>query len=144
MDDGIRHPVDSDKNDLDLIKDITANSTSRLGVKWLENVKNHGMVIINDYEALGHAPRPNIAKNGVQVERLIEKPYWDEGGWAMTGIYYILESRRLFRGLNKLVKTGRMLNREYQLIHALQMMIDVETPFMTYYHDWIDCDKKRK
>ena len=37
-------------------------------------------------------PRPNAPRSDVQVERLIEKPYWDEGGLAMTGIYFIRES----------------------------------------------------
>lgn len=128
----------------DLIQDITAQSVSQIGVQWCGNVKNYGMAIVEDYIALGHAPRPHIAKSGVRVERLIEKPYWDEGGLALTGIYYVRESRRLFRCLNKLVKTGRILNGEYQFTHALQMMIDAGTEFQTYYHEWIDCDSKRK
>ena len=102
------------------------------------------MAIVEDYIASGHAPRPNAPKSGVRVERLVEKPYWDDGGLALTGIYYVRESRRLFRCLNKLVKTGRQLGGEFQFTHALQMMIDAGTPFMTYYHDWIDCDNKRK
>ena len=63
---------------------------------------------------------------------------------AMTGIYYVRESRRLFRCLNKLVKMGRQLDGEYQFTHALQMMIDQGTPFQTYYHDWVDCEEARK
>lgn len=128
----------------DLIQDITAQSVSQIGVQWCGNVKDYGMAIVEDYIALGHAPRPHIAKSGVRVEQLIEKPYWDEGGLALTGIYYVRESRRLFRCLNKLVKTGRILNGEYQFTHALQLMIDAGTPFMTCYHNWIDCDEKRK
>lgn len=128
----------------DLIQDITAQSVSQIGVQWCENVKNYGMVIAEDYVALGHAPRPNIAKSGVRVERLIEKPYWDEGGLAITGIYYVRESRRLFRCLNRLVNSGRCLGGEYQFTHALQMMVDAGTPFQTYYHEWIDCGQARK
>ena len=128
----------------DLIEDITAQSVSQIGVQWRGNVRNYGMAIVKDYVALGHAPRPNVPRSGVQVERLVEKPYWDEGGLAMTGIYYIRESRRLFRCLNRLVKTGRQLGGEYQFTHALQMMIDVGTPFETCYHDWIDCGTRRK
>ena len=156
-DDGVRHPVNpklvnpasssrcigdlSGKNRINLIKDITANSTSTIGVQWRGNVKNYGMALVKDYAAPGHVPRPNIPKSGVSIERLVEKPYWDEGGLALTGIYFIRESRRLFRCLNKLVKTGRVLGGEYQLTHALQMMIDAGTPFRTYYHEWIDCGK---
>ena len=102
------------------------------------------MAIVEDYIAPGHAPRPNAPKSGVRVERLVEKPYWDDGGLALTGIYYVRESRRLFRCLNKLVKTGRQLGGEFQFTHALQMMIDAGTPFQTYYHDWVDCEEARK
>ena len=62
----------------------------------------------------------------------------------MTGIYFVRESRRLFQCLNKLLKTGGKLGGEYQLTHALQMMIDAGTPFQTYYHKWIDCGGKKK
>ena len=72
------------------------------------------------------------------VERLVEKPCWDDGGLAITWIYYVRESRRLFCCLNKLVKTGRRLGGEFQFTHALQMMIDAGTPFKTHYHDWED------
>ena len=128
----------------DLIGDITVQSVSQIGVQWRGNVRNYGMALVEDYIAPGHAPRPNAPRSGVRVERLVEKPYRDEGGLAMTGVYYVRESRRLFRCLNKLVKTGRQLGGEYQFTHALQMMIDVGTPFMTYYHDWVDCGEKRK
>ena len=138
-DDGVRNPANPKKNSIDLVKDITANSTSTIGVKWLGSVRNHGMAIVEDYIAPGHAPRPNAPKSGVRVERLVEKPYWDDGGLALTGIYYVRESRRLFRCLNKLVKMGRQLGGEYQFTHALQLMIDAGTPFVTYYHDWVDC-----
>ena len=140
-DDGLRNPANPDKDSTDLIRDITGNSTSTLGVQWRGNVREYGMALVKDYTALGHAPRPNAPRSGVQVERLVEKPYWDEGGLAITGIYYIRESRRLFRCLNKLVKTGRQLGGQYQLTHALQMMIDAGTPFTTHYHDWVDYGK---
>lgn len=122
-----------------LIGDITANSISTIGVQWRGNVRNYGMAIVEDYKQSGHAPRPNAPRSGVRVERLVEKPYWDDGGLALTGIYYIRESRRLFGCLNKLVKTGRVLGGEYQFTHALQMMIDAGTPFVTHYHEWKDC-----
>ena len=145
----------------DLIGDITVQSVSQIGVQWRGNVRNYGMALVEDYIAPGHAPRPNAPRSRVGVERLVEKPTpltrgedkrerlplsfpsyqrgWDEGGLAMTGVYYVRESRRLFRCLNKLVKTGRQLGGEFQFTHALQMMIDVGTPFQTYYHDWVDC-----
>ena len=126
-----------------LIKDITGNPTSTLGVQWRGNVRNYGMAIVEDYVALGHAPRPHIAKSGVRVERLVEKPYWDEGGLALTGIYYIRESRRLFRCLNKVVRSGRVVNGEYQLTTALQLMIDADLQFETLYHSWTDCGKAK-
>ena len=145
-DDAVNTHINPEK---DLIKDITAQSVSQIGVQWRGNVKNYGMAIVEDYIAPGHAPRPNSpsdksrpGSSGVRVERLVEKPYWDEGGLAMTGIYYVRESRRLFRCLNKLVKMGRQLGGEYQFTHALQMMIDAGTPFQTYYHDWVDCGKR--
>ena len=140
-DDAVNTHINPEK---DLIEDITAQSVSQIGVQWRGNVKNYGMAIVEDYIAPGHAPRPNAPRSGVRVERLVEKPYWDEGGLALTGIYYVRESRRMFRCLNKLVKMGRQLGGEYQFTHALQMMIDAGTPFQTYYHDWVDCGKTGK
>ena len=144
-DDGVRNPADPDKPSFDLIREMVGSSTSTLGVQWRGDVKNHGMVIVEDYKQMGHAPRPNSpsdtsrpGRSGVRVERLIEKPYWDEGGLVMTGLYYVRESRRLFRCLHKLVKSGRCLGGEFQFTHALQMMLDQGTPFRTHYHEWVD------
>ena len=182
-DDGVRNPADPDKPSFDLIREMVGSSTSTLGVKWVGNVRQHGMVIVRENgEArrrgsegarktlgAGHLPRPNSpsekarergsegtwGRGGVEasktthtlaptqtqplVERLIEKPYWDEGGLVMTGLYYVRESRRLFRCLNKLVKSRRCLGGEFQFTHALQMMIDAGTEFKTHYHEWEDC-----
>ena len=154
-DDGVRNPADPDKPSFDLIREMTGGSTSMLGVKWVGNVRQHGMVVTGEVwerrsegarEKPEHLPRPNSpaekakpGRNGVRVERLIEKPYWDEGGLVLTGLYYVRESRRLFRCLNKVVKTGRCLGGEYQLTHALQLMIDAGTEFRTHYHSWVDC-----
>ena len=140
-DDAVNTPVNPDQTQVEMIQGIVAQSTSTLGVQWRGNVKNYGMAIVSYPE--GHTPRPNSTSPG-RVERLVEKPYWDEGGLAMTGIYYVRESRRLFRCLNKLVQTGRCLGGEYQFTHALQMMIDAGTAFRTHYHEWVDCDNKRK
>ena len=142
-DDGVRNPADRDKPSFDLIREMVGSSTSTLGVKWVGNVRQHGMVISgespdsrdarwNRHGKVGrweseqkpnHLPRCN-SPSRVRVERLIEKPYWDEGGFVLTGLYFVRESRRLFRCLNKLVKSGRCLGGEFQLTHALQMMID--------------------
>ena len=142
------------ENEKNLIASITASDVSQVGVQWRGNVRNYGMVIVGESpdssgcseRRVGHIPRVNSPAEAEQVEvaRLIEKPYWDEGGLCMTGIYYIRESRRLFRCLNKLVKMGRCLGGEYQFTHALQMMIDAGTPFQTHYHDWVDCGKTGK
>ena len=147
-DDGVRNPADPDKPSFDLIREMTGSATSTLGVKWVGNVRQHGMVICGENrktgkrenEKAGHLPRPNSPAQ-VEVERLIEKPYWDEGGFVLTGLYYVRESWRLFRNLNKLVKSGRCLGGEFQLTHALQMMLDQGTPFVTHYHEWVDCGK---
>ena len=153
-DDAVTIPANPDKTKVEMIQEITADSTSTIGVQWRGNVRNYGMVIHRvsaaateqDSEGAGktnshtHRFAPPHAQRF--VDRFVEKPYWDEGGLALTGLYYIRESRRLFRCLNKLVKSGRCLGGEFQFTHALQMMIDAGTPFMTYYHDWVDCGKK--
>ena len=131
-----RHCVDG----MSLINAITSKKESQIGVQWRGNVKNYGMAIVSYPE--GHLPRTNSPTPG-RVERLVEKPYWDEGGLAMTGIYYIRESRRLFRCLNKVVKSGRVVNGEYQLTTALQLMIDADLKFETLYHSWTDCGKAK-
>ncbi len=132
-----RHCVEG----MSLVGAITSKKESQIGVQWRGNVKNYGMAIVSYPE--GHLPRTNSPTPG-RVERLVEKPYWDEGGLAMTGIYYIRESRRLFRCLNRLVNSGRCLGGEYQFTHALQMMIDGGTPFQTCYHEWVDCGQAGK
>lgn len=132
-----RHCVEG----MSLIGAITSKKESQIGVQWRGNVKNYGMAIVSYPE--GHLPRTNSPTPG-RVERLVEKPYWDEGGLAMTGIYYIRESRRLFRCLNRLVNSGRCLGGEYQFTHALQMLVDQGVPFQTYYHEWIDCGNTEK
>ena len=149
-DDGVRNPADRDKPSFDLIREMVGSSTSTLGVKWVGNVREHGMVISGESGKVGrgeseqkpnHLPRCN-SPSCVRVERLIEKPYWDEGGFVLTGLYYVRESRRLFRCLNKLVRSGRCLGGEFQLTHALQMMLDQGTPFRTHYHEWVDAGRR--
>ena len=148
-DDGIRCDVVPAGTKEGLIEKITASEKSTLGVQWRGNVREHGMVIVEGARERGvegarkkpdHLPRPN-SPAGVQVERLVEKPYWDEGGLVMTGIYFVRESRRLFRCLRKLIQQERTLGGEYQFTHALQMMIDQGTPFRTHYHEWVDCGR---
>lgn len=140
-DDGIRSPSNPHKAPADLIKTLVSHDKSALGVQWRGNVRDHGMVVLGMPDGVGYATRPNSPRP-VTVERLVEKPYWDEGGLCMTGLYFVRESRRLFRNLNKLVKAKRVLNGEHQLTHALQMMIDAGTPFTTYYHEWTDVGSK--
>ena len=135
-----------------LIKQITSKETSTLGTQWRENVRDYGMVVVGESEEAGkrwseetrekpeHLPRPNSPVT-LEVKRLIEKPYWDKGGLCMTGIYFIRESRRLFRCLKALVKRGIRLGGEYEFTYALQMMVDQGTPFKTCYHDWEDAGK---
>ena len=147
-DDAVNTHPDPDKN---LVTEIAASEVSQIGVSWRGNVKNYGMVIVrsdDNGDGIGSREASENQRNQETVLRFIEKPYWDQGGLAITGIYYIRESRRLFRCLNKLIQTQRTLNGEYQFTHALQMMIDGGlsrfdrgTPFRTYYHDWVDCGK---
>ena len=132
-----RHCVEG----MSLIGAITSKKESQIGVQWRGNVKNYGMAIVSYPE--GYLPRTNSPTPG-RVERLVEKPYWDEGGLAMTGVYYIRESRRLFRCLNKLVNSGQCLGGEYQFTHALQLMIDGGTELQTHYHEWVDCGNTGK
>ena len=132
-----RHCVEG----MSLVSAITSKKESQIGVQWRGSVKNYGMAIVSYPD--GAMPRTNSPTPG-RVERLVEKPNWDEGGLALTGIYFIRESRRLFRCLDKLIKTGRCLGGEYQFTHALQLMMDQGTPFQTYYHEWVDCGQTRK
>ena len=153
-DDAVNTPVNPEQTQVEMIQGIVAKSTSTLGVQWRGNVRNYGMVIVGESEEAREQGGEGVGKANSDtrrfasthtqrfVERLVEKPYWDEGGLALTGLYYIRESRRLFRCLNKLVKSGRCLGGEFQFTHALQMMIDAGTPFETYYHDWVDCGQK--
>ena len=54
-DDGVRNPADRDKPSFDLIREMVGSSTSTLGVKWVGNVRQHGMVISGESEGSGEA-----------------------------------------------------------------------------------------
>ena len=47
-DDGVRNPADLDKPSFDLIREMVGSSISTLGVKWVGNVRQHGMVIVRE------------------------------------------------------------------------------------------------
>lgn len=147
-DDAINSPVIPAQPRTKLIKDITKAKTSTLGVQWRGNVRDYGMVVLEEARtAVRNSEKPNhlprVNSPALQIARLVEKPYWDEGGLALTGIYFIRESRRLFRCLTQLVRSGRCLGAEYQFTHALQMMIDQGTEFRTRYHEWVDAGRKQ-
>ena len=80
-DDGVRNPANPDKPSFDLIREMVGSSTSTLGVKWVGNVRQHGMVIVREGREArrrgsegarktlgpGHLPRPNSPSEKVPI-----------------------------------------------------------------------------
>ena len=50
-DDAVTTPVNPDKTKVEMIREITADSTSTIGVQWRGNVRNYGMVITEGDES---------------------------------------------------------------------------------------------
>lgn len=122
-DDAIISPHNGHPNRSRLIQSITRDKDSRLGTCYKSDVKNYGVAITE----------------GDVVKSVLEKPDWLRDGLALTGMYYITNSRLMFRYLKRLCKTpNAKFKGEYQFTDVLQMMIDKGEHFWSYEQQWID------
>ncbi len=81
-------------------------------------------------------------ENG-RIVNMEEKPAQPKGNLALIGLYYIRESARLRRELEKITESGQLTRGEIQLTDALQAMIRQGTKFVPHeVQGWYDCGKK--
>lgn len=105
---------------------LVRSKSNALGVKEVSNPKRFGVCEVS----------------GGYITRLVEKPVDPPSNLALVGLYYFLDSKRLFEALRKEIEGGIMNHGEYQLTDALQIMIDKGDKFVPYFIDeWFDCGK---
>lgn len=116
--------------DVDLRK-LTENSKSVIAVKKVEDPRRFGVVEKNS--------------SGL-ITRFIEKPASKEvspSNDAITGIYYLKNSDKLFEALEHVIQNEITVKGEYQLTDALEYMLSTQKEEMTTYDivGWLDCGK---
>jgi len=113
--------------DVDLGKAVDSEYNS-LGVKYVEDPSRFGVALLDD--------------DG-KITKLVEKPSTLISNLALVGIYYIKDSDKLTKALNKLIDEDIKTRGEYQLTDALQLMIDAGSAFNTFnVAGWYDCGKR--
>ena len=144
-DDAIISPMFEPKDDrLGMVQHMAGKQDSQIGVQWRDNAENYGVVITDNNELTdklykGYGIRANLQGN--RITHLLEKNPTINSGLAITGQYFIRESRLLFKCLEQLVERKRKYEGEYQFTHALQMMVQDDVVFRTYPQEWIDIGK---
>jgi len=115
--------------DVDL-KKMTKTGNSVIGVKVVEDPRRFGVVEKN--------------KNGF-ITRFVEKPAnakVSSSNEAIVGLYYLKNSKSLFKSLEYIMENNIKGKGEFQLTDALENMINNEEKMKTYYIDgWLDCGK---
>ncbi|MRS05789.1 nucleotidyl transferase, partial [bacterium] len=108
------------------LHDVFSKKLSSLGVKTVEDPSRFGVA---------------VCENG-RIKKLIEKPQTLISNLALTGLYYIRNSKLLIESLDELFEKDIRTRGEYQLTDALQLMIEKGEEFSTFQVDgWYDCGK---
>lgn len=116
--------------DVDL-KKLVDNSKSVIAVKEVEDPRRFGVV--------------ETDANRI-ITRFVEKPASKEvspSNEAITGIYYLKNSDKLFDAIEHVIKNEITVKGEYQLTDALEYMLSSQKEEMTIYpiEGWLDCGK---
>ena len=144
-DDAIISPMFEPKDDrLGMVQHMAGKQDSQIGVQWRDNAENYGVVITDNNELTdklykGYGIRANLQGN--RITHLLEKNPTINSGLAITGQYFIRESRLLFKCLEQMVGRKQKYKGEYQFTYALQMMVQDDVVFRTYPQEWIDIGK---
>lgn len=106
------------------LKKIIHNGKNIIGIHRVENPSKYGIV--------------ELEKD--RIISLVEKPEKPRSDLAMTGFYYINETRALRSALENLIIKGIKTRGEYQLTDALQAMNESGSEFFAVKIDgWFDC-----
>jgi len=116
--------------DVDL-KKLVDNSKSVIAVKEVEDPRRFGVVETDENRI---------------ITKFVEKPASKEvspSNEAITGIYYLKNSDKLFDAIEHVIKNEITVKGEYQLTDALEFMLSSQKEEMTIYpiEGWLDCGK---
>ena len=111
----------ADHNDLD-------TPDASIGVRAVEKPQHYGVAELADES---------------RVERLVEKPENPNSNYAISGVYVVEDSEKLFDALTYLVENNvRGAGGEYQLTDALQWMIEEDAQVNVFeVENWFDCGR---
>lgn len=108
------------------LEPVLQSSTSTLGVKEVDDPRRFGVAVTE----------------GGRITRLVEKPDEPVSNLAIVGLYYLLQSKKLFETLDYLIARNIKTKGEFQLTDALEMLIKDGEPFTTFeVSGWYDCGK---
>ncbi len=81
--------------------------------------------------------------DGDRVVKVIEKPERIDSNIALTGLYYIKDSKALFDSIDYIIEHDIKTKNEYQITDAIEHMIETGTYFTIFNLDgWFDCGEK--
>ncbi len=96
-----------------------------IGVKAVDSPEHYGIV----YQGANRI-----------IEKLVEKPKGSTSNLGIAGVYFIEDSRGLFKALGHMVDSGR--RGEIQLTDALQRAVEEGSVYKTFEVDsWYDCGR---
>lgn len=110
------------------LEEVVNRKENALGVCEVENPSRFGVAVLD--------------KEGA-IKRLVEKPSEPISNLALTGLYNIVESKKLFEAIEYILKNDIKTKNEYQLTDALEHMIENGSVFKTFkLEGWYDCGEK--
>ena len=111
--------------DVDL-KPVIKDQYTSLGVKHVDDPRRFGIAEMRD---------------GF-VTRLIEKPEQPTSNFAIVGLYWIRNPKKLVQCIDDLIANDKKTKGEYQLTDALELMIEGGEKIKTFpVEGWYDCGK---
>lgn len=111
------------------VSDVLKSQTSEIGVRKVDDPRSFGVAELND---------------GDHVMRVVEKPLIPKSNMAMVGVYYIKDTKELYKALEEhMAGSAAGEEGEYHLTSALQYMIEQGIDFKAFrVNNWFDCGKK--
>jgi len=112
---------------LEFLKQHRCNGqcSGSIGVKAIDDPEHYGIV----YLSPDHT-----------IEKLVEKPRQSTSHIGIAGVYFIEDTPRLFRALDRVVRSSRP--GEVQLTDALQCAVEEGSVYKTFeVNSWYDCGR---
>jgi glucose-1-phosphate thymidylyltransferase len=110
------------------LQEILKAPHSCLGVKKVEDPRDFGVVVMDDYGF---------------IKQVVEKPRIPKSNLAIVGIYKINEIQNFIKALQHVIDENIRTRDEFQLTDALMYMVNQGTKFTVCpIENWFDCGKK--